>query len=190
MNIGYARVSTGDQTLHLQLDALQAAGCARVFEETASGAKADRPILQEAIPYARSGDIHVGWTPDSLGPPLAPRLPSSVLLPPPPAATPPSRSRCVSVLRASPCSPSSAVHHPSPCAVACRSCVSLRPTSRSHLPPAFTVVSAVTLLPPLAYGLLRLSVSWAIALVVFAAVVRRVAPERGADYGRMREAWA
>ena len=46
-------------------------------------------------------------------------------------------------------------------------------------------LGAVTLLPPLAYGLLRLSVSWAIALVVFSAVVRRVAPERGAHYIQM-----
>ena len=51
-------------------------------------------------------------------------------------------------------------------------------------------LGAVTLLPPLAYGLLRLSISWAIALVVFSAVVRRVAPERSADYRRMRKAWA
>jgi hypothetical protein len=50
-------------------------------------------------------------------------------------------------------------------------------------------LGAVTLLPPLAYGLLRLSVSWAIALVIFSAVVRRIAPARGADYRRMREAW-
>ena len=46
-------------------------------------------------------------------------------------------------------------------------------------------LGAVSLLPPLAYGLLRLSVSWAIALVVFSAVVRRVAPELGANYIRM-----
>ena len=51
-------------------------------------------------------------------------------------------------------------------------------------------LGAVTLLPPVAYGLFRLSISWAIALVVFSAVVRRVAPERGADYKRMREDWA
>jgi hypothetical protein len=50
-------------------------------------------------------------------------------------------------------------------------------------------LGAVTLLPPFAYGLLRLSVSWAIALVLFAAVVRRVAPERGEDYRGMREDW-
>jgi hypothetical protein len=51
-------------------------------------------------------------------------------------------------------------------------------------------LGAVTLLPPLAYGLLRLSVSWAIALIIFSAVVRWVAPERGADYARMPEEWA
>jgi hypothetical protein len=51
-------------------------------------------------------------------------------------------------------------------------------------------LGAVTLLPPLTYGLLRLSVSWAIALLVFSAVVRRVAPGRGADYIRMRQEWA
>ena len=51
-------------------------------------------------------------------------------------------------------------------------------------------LGAVTLLPPLAYGLLRLSVSWAIALIVFSAVVRRVAPERGTAYKRMRQEWA
>ena len=50
-------------------------------------------------------------------------------------------------------------------------------------------LGAVTLLPPVAYGLLRLSVSWAIALAVFSAVVRRVAPERGAAYKRMRQEW-
>ena len=51
-------------------------------------------------------------------------------------------------------------------------------------------LGAVALLPPLTYGLLRLSVSWAIALLVFSAVVRRVAPERGADYKPMRQEWA
>lgn len=67
MNIGYARVSTGDQTLHLQLDALRAAGCERVFEETASGAKAERPILKEVIDYLRPGDTLVVWRLDRLG---------------------------------------------------------------------------------------------------------------------------
>jgi DNA invertase Pin-like site-specific DNA recombinase len=67
MDIGYARVSTGEQTLDLQLDALAQAGCDKVFTETASGAKSDRPLLQEAIAYARSGDTIVVWRLDRLG---------------------------------------------------------------------------------------------------------------------------
>ena len=59
MNIGYARVSTGEQTLDLQLDALAKAGCGKVFEETASGAKADRPVLPEALSCTGDGDILV-----------------------------------------------------------------------------------------------------------------------------------
>ena len=67
MNVGYARVSTGEQTLDLQLDALRQAGCGRVFEETASGAKADRPVLAEALAYIREGDTLVVWRLDRLG---------------------------------------------------------------------------------------------------------------------------
>ncbi len=67
MDIGYARVSTGEQTLDLQRDALAKAGCDRVLEETASGAKADRPVLQEALAYARAGDTLVVWRLDRLG---------------------------------------------------------------------------------------------------------------------------
>ena len=67
MLIGYARVSTDDQTLDLQRDALGTAGCAKVFEETASGAKADRPVLAEALAYARPGDTLVVWRLDRLG---------------------------------------------------------------------------------------------------------------------------
>ena len=67
MDIGYARVSTGEQTLDLQLDALRQAGCGRVFEETASGAKADRPVLDEALAYVRPGDTLVVWRLDRLG---------------------------------------------------------------------------------------------------------------------------
>src|ERR687889_660183 len=67
MDIGYARVSTGEQTLHLQLDALRAANCGKIFEETASGAKAERLLLKEALAYARPGDTLVVWRLDRLG---------------------------------------------------------------------------------------------------------------------------
>jgi DNA invertase Pin-like site-specific DNA recombinase len=67
MEIGYARVSTGEQTLNLQLDALRQAGCGRVFTETASGAKNDRLILKEATDFLRSGDVLVVWRLDRLG---------------------------------------------------------------------------------------------------------------------------
>ncbi len=55
MNVGYARVSTRDQDRELQLRDLRAAGCERIFEETASGARSDRPRLAEALDYARAG---------------------------------------------------------------------------------------------------------------------------------------
>jgi DNA invertase Pin-like site-specific DNA recombinase len=67
MDIGYARVSTGEQTLDLQLDALRAAGCGKVYTETASGAKADRPVLDEVLSYVRKGDTLVVWRLDRLG---------------------------------------------------------------------------------------------------------------------------
>ncbi len=67
MHIGYARVSTGEQTLALQLDALATAGCGKVFEETASGAKADRVVLAEVLAYLRAGDTLVVWRLDRLG---------------------------------------------------------------------------------------------------------------------------
>jgi predicted site-specific integrase-resolvase len=53
--IGYARVSTADQNPELQLDALTNAGCARIFEDRASGAKADCTGLAEALAYVREG---------------------------------------------------------------------------------------------------------------------------------------
>lgn len=65
--IGYARVSTWDQTTELQLDALQDAGCLRVFEETASGTKTDRPQLAAALDFVRPGDTLVVWRLDRLG---------------------------------------------------------------------------------------------------------------------------
>lgn len=66
MLIGYARVSTHDQDLALQLDALQAAGCDKVFTEKASGAQRERPALQAAITYMRSQDTLVVWKLDRL----------------------------------------------------------------------------------------------------------------------------
>src|SRR3712207_2275688 len=67
MLIGYARVSTDDQTLDLQRDALLKAGCGRILTDTTSGATAARPGLAEALAYARPGDTLVVWRLDRLG---------------------------------------------------------------------------------------------------------------------------
>src|SRR5215211_4812465 len=67
VDIGYARISTGEQTLDLQLDALTKAGCGKIYQETASGAKADRPVLDEVLTYLRNGDTLVVWRLDRLG---------------------------------------------------------------------------------------------------------------------------
>lgn len=66
-HVGYARVSTADQDTALQLDALNSAGCARIFEDTLSGAKTDRPGLASALEYVREGDVLVVWRLDRLG---------------------------------------------------------------------------------------------------------------------------
>jgi len=67
MFVGYARVSTTDQNLDLQQDVLVAAQCERIFTDTASGAKAQRPGLAEALQCCRSGDTLVVWKLDRLG---------------------------------------------------------------------------------------------------------------------------
>ena len=65
--IGYARVSTVEQDTALQTDALNKAGCERVFEDTGSGAKADRPGLVAALAYLRNGNVLAVWRLDRLG---------------------------------------------------------------------------------------------------------------------------
>jgi DNA invertase Pin-like site-specific DNA recombinase len=67
MHIGYARVSTHEQTLNLQQDALQKAGCTKIFTDTASGAKTERIGLAEALTYVLKGDTLVVWRLDRLG---------------------------------------------------------------------------------------------------------------------------
>ncbi|MGL4968490.1 MAG: recombinase family protein [Inquilinus sp.] len=67
VEVGYARVSTADQDPALQLDALAKAGCTRVFQDKASGGKADRPGLTAALAFVREGDILVVWKLDRLG---------------------------------------------------------------------------------------------------------------------------
>jgi DNA invertase Pin-like site-specific DNA recombinase len=67
MLIGYARVSTTDQTLDLQLDALKKAGCTKTFTDTVSGSAAERPGLAEAFSHLREGDTLVVWRLDRLG---------------------------------------------------------------------------------------------------------------------------
>jgi DNA invertase Pin-like site-specific DNA recombinase len=67
MLIGYARVSTQDQTLNIQRDALEKVGCKKIFTDTASGAKAERKGLEEALEYVREGDTLVVWRLDRLG---------------------------------------------------------------------------------------------------------------------------
>ena len=65
--IGYARVSTADQKLDLQIEALEKFGCIKIFTDIASGAKSERPGLDEALSYLREGDTLVVWKLDRLG---------------------------------------------------------------------------------------------------------------------------
>src|SRR3954447_18177938 len=67
MLIGYARVSTDDQNLDLQRDALRLAGCEKIYEDRISGAKAARPGLALALEVARAGDVLTVWRLDRLG---------------------------------------------------------------------------------------------------------------------------
>ena len=67
MTFGYARVSTREQNPALQLDALREAGCERIFQETASGARTERPELARLLEQVREGDVVVVWKLDRLG---------------------------------------------------------------------------------------------------------------------------
>ena len=66
MFVGYARISTSEQTTAQQRDALAEAGCERIFEETAAAAKRERPRLQAALDWMRRGDTLVVWRLDRL----------------------------------------------------------------------------------------------------------------------------
>ena len=67
MKVGYARASTREQNLSMQVSALEEAGCDRIYEEVVSGAKADRPIFNNLIKQLRPHDVIVVWKLDRLG---------------------------------------------------------------------------------------------------------------------------
>ncbi|MPQ27454.1 recombinase family protein [Bacillus paralicheniformis] len=67
MKVGYVRVSTIDQNLDLQIDALKSYGCDKIFQDKLSGVKDKRPGLEEALQYVRPGDSLVVWRLDRLG---------------------------------------------------------------------------------------------------------------------------
>ena len=67
MKIGYVRVSTDEQDLTVQIEDLKRNGCERIYSDKASGAKTDRPELQQTLDYMRKGDLLVVWRLDRLG---------------------------------------------------------------------------------------------------------------------------
>src|SRR5260370_16252467 len=67
MLIGYARISQDSKSIDLQIDALTAAGCEKIFSDTMSGSRNDRPGLKQALEFARSGDSICVWRLDRLG---------------------------------------------------------------------------------------------------------------------------
>jgi len=67
MRIGYARVSTKDQSFDVQVDALNRAGCDEIYREVCSGARTERPALGELLSHIRGGDVVVIWKLDRLG---------------------------------------------------------------------------------------------------------------------------
>ena len=67
MKIGYARVSTREQSFDLQLDALRQAGCENIYQEAVSGAQATRPQLDLMLDHLRAGDVLIIWKLDRLG---------------------------------------------------------------------------------------------------------------------------
>ena len=67
MRVGYARVSTPEQSFALQRDALEQSGCTKIFQEVARGTKAARPVLTAALEYLHAGDMLAVWRLDRLG---------------------------------------------------------------------------------------------------------------------------
>ena len=67
MLVGYSRVSTDEQNLDLQIDALKIAGCEKFFQDIGSGSSLERKGLKESVEFMRSGDVLVVWKLDRLG---------------------------------------------------------------------------------------------------------------------------